>query len=307
MHEPGHLQSIQISPQVLLIGAPDGRSWITAIDKSEIKALPVSKIAAEHASLAASLVEGALYAGLTGNGDSASETDRNAASAEPYTVSRYIRWLVGNYVFAAQTPGLFRRGAARFDAAGRADLAAFARKKAEEEDGHSQLAYRDLEGLGLPAAQVVGLVEPPSATVFAEQFRSYVESSAPIALFGFSYSLERVAVERDESFIRRVEAMLPPGAKACRFLKVHSTIGSDRSHVHEQLSHFASLTDSEIETITCAVYETAAMLARQPLMDESLSDDEIARRLQQAGIELDARPSTRPTPKDVRPLHPGSR
>ncbi|MFN0300539.1 MAG: hypothetical protein ACKVQU_09315 [Burkholderiales bacterium] len=307
MHEPGHVQSIQISPQALLIGVPDGRSWVAAIDKSAIKALPVSKIAAGHASLAASLVEGALYAGLTGNGDSTTETERNAALPKPYTLSRYIRWLVGNYVFAAQTPGLFRRGAARFDATGRADLAAFARKKAEEEEGHSQLAYRDLEGLGLPAEQVVRLVEPPSANIFAEQFRSYVESSTPIALFGFSYSLERMAVERDAAFIRKIEAICPPGVHAFRFLKVHSTIGSDSTHVHEQLSYFASLTNEELATIASAVYETARLLARQSFMDDVLSDDEIERRFRRDGIETVARPSARPTPEGVRPLQTGDR
>ncbi len=307
MLESNHSQCIQISPQALLIGAPDGRSWMATIDKSEIKALPVSKIAAGHASLAASLVEGALYAGLTGNGDSTSEAEGNAALTGPYTLSRYIRWLVGNYVFAAQTPGLFRRGAARFDAIGRADLAAFARKKAEEEEGHSELAYRDLEELGLPAEQVVRLVEPPSATIFAEQFRSYVESSAPIALFGFSYGLERMAVERDVAFIRRIEEICPPGVQAIRFLKVHSTIGSDSTHVHGQLSHFASLTNEELATVTSAVYETACLLARQSLMDEALSDDEIERRFRREGVGMVARPSTRPTPEGVRPLQCGDR
>ena len=225
----------------------------------------------------------------------------------PYTLYRYIRWLVGNYVFAGQTPGLFRRGAARLKAIGRADLAAFARKKANEEAGHSALAYRDLEGLGLPAAQVVRMIQPPSAKAFVERFRSYVESSTPIALFGFSYSLERMAVERDAAFIRKIEAICPPGVQACRFLKVHSTIGSDSTHVHEQLSCFASLTNEELATIASAVYETARLLARQSLMDEVLSDDEIEGRFRRDGIETVARPSARPTPEGVRPLQSGDR
>jgi hypothetical protein len=296
MQETGHSQSVQISPQTLLIGVPDGRSWLATVGESQLKALPVSKVAAEHASLAASLVEGALYAGIAGDGNSALDPAGNAKSTRRYTLFRYVRWLVGNYIFAAQTPGLFRRGAERFDASGRADLAAFARKKAAEETGHSELAYRDLEGLGLPAADVVRLIQPPSANAFADQFRSYVESSTPIALFGFSYSLERMAVERDEAFIRRVEAMLPPGSTACRFLKVHSTIGSDSTHVHEQLSHFASLTKAELATITCAVYETAGLLAQQPRMDEALSDAEIERRFQQEGIEMVSLQSSWTTP-----------
>jgi pyrroloquinoline quinone (PQQ) biosynthesis protein C len=197
---------------------------------------------------------------------------------------RYIRWLAGNYVFAGQTPGLFRRGAERFDAAGRRDLAEFARQKAVEESGHAELAYRDLEALGLPAAKVVRLVAPPSAQAFAERFEANVESSEPIALFGFSYCLERMAVERDGAFIRKVEAVCPPGSRALRFLKVHSTIGSDSGHVHEQLSVFESFTNSELTTVTRAAYETAEMLAQQPLMDQTLSDEEISRRLRLAGV-----------------------
>ena len=155
---------------------------------------------------------------------------------------RYIRWLAGNYVFAGQTPGLFRRGGERFDAAGRPDLAAFARQKADEETGHAELAFRDLEELGLPAAEVIRLVAPPSANAFADRFQSYVESSEPIALFGFSYCLERMAVGRDDAFIRNVEAVCPPGTRACRFLKVHSMVGSDAGHVREQLAAFEALT-----------------------------------------------------------------
>jgi hypothetical protein len=270
--------TFQISPQILLIAVPDGRCWLMHVGSSEVAALPVSAVAAERSTLAASVVEGAIAAGLAQTGP--------APAAGPYTLPRYIRWLAGNYVFAGQTPGLFRRGAERFDAAGRRDLAKFARQKADEESGHAELAYRDLEALGLPAAEIVRLAAPPSAQAFSERFEAYVESSEPIALFGFSYCLERMAVERDGAFIRKVEAVCPPGSRALRFLKVHSTIGSDSGHVHEQLSVFETFTNSGLTTVARAAYETAAMLARQPRMDQALSDEEISRRFRLAGIEV---------------------
>jgi len=180
--------------------------------------------------------------------------------------------------------------AERFDASGRRDLAEFARQKAIEETGHAELAYRDLEGLGLPAAMVVPLIQPPSANAFADRFRAYVESSEPIGLFGFSYCLERMAVERDDAFIRRVEGLCPPASQACRFLKVHSTIGSDKTHVHEQLSLFESFTGAELKRVVCAAYETAELLARQPLTDQALSDAEIDRRLRRERIEVSSPP-----------------
>jgi pyrroloquinoline quinone (PQQ) biosynthesis protein C len=277
MADASYTPCVQIAARTLLAAAPDGRCWLTVIDSSEMIPLPVSAVAVERSTPAASLVEGAIAAGLTRNG--------RAPTTGSYTLLRYVRWLVGNYVFAGQTPRLFRRAAERFDAAGRRDLAEFARQKATEETGHAELAYRDLEGLGLPAAMVVPLIQPPSANAFADRFRAYVESGEPIALFGFSYCLERMAVERDDAFIRRVEALCPPGSWACRFLKVHSTIGSDSAHVHEQLSRFESLTGAELTSVARAAYETAEMLAQQPLMDEALSDAEIARRLRVAGVD----------------------
>jgi pyrroloquinoline quinone (PQQ) biosynthesis protein C len=183
------------------------------------------------------------------------------------------------------------RGAERFDAAGRRDLAEFARQKAAEESGHAELAYRDLEALGLPAAKVVRLVAPPSAHAFAERFKSHVESGEPIALYGFSYCLERMAVERDRSFIRKVEAICPPGSRALRFLKVHSTIGSDSGHVHEQIAAFELLTGAELAVVVRAAYDTARMLAPQLPMDQALSDEEIGRRLRLAGINAPSFPT----------------
>jgi hypothetical protein len=270
-------QCIRLSSRALLIAMTDGRCWLVQDGRGEMRPLPPSRIAVERATLAASALEGAIAAGFA-------QADRGPASG-PYTLARYVRWLVGNYVFAGQTPGLFRRGAARLEALGRPDLAAFARQKADEETGHAALAYRDLEALGLPAAEVVRLAQPPSAQAFADRFRACVESDDPIALFGFSYCLERMAVERDRAFVRRVEAVLPPGCRALRFLKVHSAIGSDAAHVHESLAVFEAFIDGELATVVRTAYETAAMLAAQPLMDGACPDEDMDRRLRPAGID----------------------
>ena len=271
-------KTFQLSRRTILIALPGGHCWLTSAGGAGATAVPGSVLAAERSTLAATAVEGALGAGLIHAG--------GEAVSGRYTLARYVRWLAGNYVFAGRTPGLFSSGAERLDAAGRPDLAAIARRKAVEESGHAALALRDLEALGLPAAEVVRLVQPPSASRFARQFQRYVDSGEPVALFGFSYCLERMAVARDRDFIRSVEAVCPPGARAFRFLKVHSIVGSDSGHVHEQLSLFESFTEPELAMVVRAVYETAAMLARQPRMDRALPDEEIARRLQRAGIAL---------------------
>jgi hypothetical protein len=278
MNQVGETKCIEIAAGLLLIALPGGRCWLMAVNSPESTALPRSAVAADRPTLAASVVEGALAAGLDRTG--------GEPGTSSYSLVRYVRWLSGNYLFAAQTPGLFRKAAERFEASGRPELAEFARRKAAEESGHADLAYRDLEALGLPAAEVVRLLRPPSASAFADRFRAHVESSTPIGLFGFSYCLERMAVARDRAFVSRVEAIWPPGVRAGRFLKVHSAIGSDSAHVHEQLSFFESLTDGELTVIARAVYETALMLARQPVIDRALSDEEIARRLRLGGVEV---------------------
>jgi hypothetical protein len=269
---------VQLSAHMLLIAAPDGRSWLTGVETSKITALPVSAFAAERSSLAASAIEGAVIAGLA----QTDGTHRNVS----WTLPRYMRWLAGNYVFAGQTPGLFRRAAERFELSCRPDLAAFALRKAEEEEGHADLAYRDLEALGLPAAQVIRLIRPPSADAFADRFRMYVESKDPISLFGFSYCLERMAVGRSDVFIQKIKSICPATARAGRFLKVHSNTGSDSTHVHEQMTFFESLTEAELTDVTRAAFETAVMLAQQSLMDQSLTDAEISLRFGRAGIKL---------------------
>jgi hypothetical protein len=269
-------QSIQITSSRVLTAMPDGRAWLIELDSSRVTRLLVSAVAMERSSMAASFLEAAICAGLTQTG--------YPPSIGRYTLRRYIRWLAGNYVFAGQTPGLFRRGAERFAELGRPDLAYFALKKAAEEDGHADLARRDLEAFGLPATETIRAIQPPSAARFADRFRTYVESRTPVALFGFSYCLERMADGRDEAFIRSIQAICPPNSGGFRFLKVHSKVGSDHAHVDEQLEFFESLLATDLIPITCATYETAELLARQSLMDQALTDEEISRRLEEAGI-----------------------
>jgi len=277
MYESVLARSVQLSPARILTAMADGRSWMIEFGKQHFIPLPVSPVAAARSSPAAGLIEAAISAGLTQTGHTPVEKPRTSLPG-------YIRWLVGNYIFASQTPGIVRRAADRFEELGRSDLAEFSRQKAAEEDGHAELAFRDLQALGLPAIETICAVQAPSATVFVDRLRNYAESSTPITLFGFSYCLERVAVGRDHDFIRTIEATCPPGCRAFRFLKVHSNVGSDHAHVEEQLTFFESLSEADLTLVVCAAYETAALLAHQSQMDQAVTDEEIGRRLEAAGV-----------------------
>lgn len=276
MFDTAYTQLVEIGAQKLLIAVADGRSWLVDIGSRESVRLPVSRVASERASLAAALIEGAIVAGLM--------QVSPAPAAEAYSWFRYVRWLVSNHFFAGHTPDLFRLGAQRLTMLGRPDLAELALQKAGEETGHAELAFRDLEALGLPAADVIRLVRPPSAAVFAERFREHVESSNPISLFGFSYCLERMAAERDGAFVEQVETTCRIGGEASRFLRVHSGIGSDAGHVHEQLAFFESLNGDDLAAIARGAFDTAELLAHQPSIDAEMTDEEMDRRLRQKEI-----------------------
>ena len=79
MDDAALTQGVRISPEALLVAMPDGRSWLMNVSSSALTALPVSAVAAEHATLAASLVEGAISAGLAEAGP-APATEPSAAS-----------------------------------------------------------------------------------------------------------------------------------------------------------------------------------------------------------------------------------
>ena len=162
-------QNIGLSEGLLLTAVPDGRSWLVNLVSREVIALPLSSIATERRSVSAALVEGAVFAGVAHSGIS--------VAATPQTLPRYIRWLVRYHLFTAQTPALLRQGAQNLSAAGRIDLSEFVATKADEETGHDRLAFLDLEALGISAAEVIRLIQPPSANVLVSKLRDYVRIS----------------------------------------------------------------------------------------------------------------------------------
>jgi hypothetical protein len=164
--------------------------------------------------------------------------------------------------------------ATRFAAAGREALAAWARAKAIEEDGHDVLARRDLEALGYDADAALAALRPPTALALAARLRAAVEADDPIECVGYAYALERLALARGADYVARVEAALPAGVRATRCLRVHSAVGSDVRHVRETVEMVAGLSGPERAAIAAAAHETAVLCCAPPpgghLDDESL-------------------------------------
>lgn len=244
--------SVRLTDDRTLVAVADGRSWLISHSEPNFRELPASPIVRSRQAVGVTLVEAAILVGLSSiridSGDGA------------YTLERYIRWLEGNALFAAETPKLLRVAAARLRANGSIELAEFALRKAEEETGHAELAKQDLATLGRPFRADTA---PPSAKTFVTKLRDYAESDAPIRVFGFSYCLERMALLRDERFRIQVISLCPNGSSATKFLDVHSRLGSDALHMRDLVALIEKMDISSLTQFTRAVFETAVLIGLQ--------------------------------------------
>lgn len=175
----------------------------------------------------------------------------------PLTPIRWVYRLAGLYHLTHSTPSLLELARARFAAAGRPVLAEWAHVRAREESHHDVLALRDLRDLGHDGERVVRAIRPATAIRMLEFFTSSAHAPDPIGCVGYAYAVERLAMTVREPDIRAVEAILPPGTRATRCLRVHSAAGSDSDHVEATLIAVAALTDAELEQIAAAAHETA--------------------------------------------------
>jgi hypothetical protein len=192
-----------------------------------------------------------------------------------------IRWafrLAGLYHLTHSTPPLLRHAAAAFEAAGRGHLARWAHERAHEEAGHDRLALLDLAALGHDASRVVEQLRPPIAMRLSSFFEAAAHAPDPIAVIGYAYALERLALTVGRPEIEAVERVLPPGVRATRCLRVHSAIGSDDDHVRATIDVLVACTPAERRAVAVAAHHTAR-LCFEPVEGGHPSDEEIAARL----------------------------
>ena len=84
----------------------------------------------------------------------------------------------------------------------------------------------------------------------------------PIGSIGFSYCLERTAALKQQSDIDRVQALCPPGVDTTRFLRSHSALGSEASHVDETIEFVASLPAADRITVVQETYRSALIMSK---------------------------------------------
>lgn len=209
------------------------------------------------------LLDAAIAAGLTAGAV-------GGTPPPPLTATRWAWRLVGYYHLTHSTPALLVETARRFDAAGRPALAAWATEKAADETAHDRLALRDLDELGYDAG--VTSLRHPTAVAMVDWFRAAAEGDAlPLGVIAYAHTVERLALTLDAAAVDAVRAVLPPGSRAIRCLRVHSAIGSDVSHVSDNIRLVATLPAAERAAIALACRRVAGLFSRTP--DEGHLDD----------------------------------
>ncbi len=193
------------------------------------------------------LLEGAIGAGLR-----AARLAAGPIEPPPLTPERWVWRLCGLYHMTTRTPALLAEAEAKFRAAGRPALAAWAADRRREETGHDRLALRDLAALGFDGPALVARVHPPNAKAMVALFAAAVRDAAvPLGALAYAHTVERLALRFGRAYIDRVRAALPKGVDATRCLRVHSAVGSDAAHVRDNVVVVAGLPAAE--RIACAL------------------------------------------------------
>lgn len=214
------------------------------------------------------------------------------------TRTRWVWRLAGAYHSSRHTSRLMEEAAQHFAASGRKSLAQWAAQKAREEAGHDRLALLDIQSMGYEAEAVVQALVPSAVQALVDYFIQSVQAPDPIGCLGFFYASERLGTFQGEEYIQSVEALLPPGTYATRWLRVHSGVGAEVKHVEETVKVVAELTPQERIRIARACYETA-LLRLKPPTEGYISDEELQHILKplESRTPLQARSNCQPLTK----------
>ena len=199
-----------------------------------------------------------------------------------FTLAGYIVALVGAYHTSVDTPRNLLRAAKRFEQLGRPEVAAYLEERAREETGHDRLALKDLRALGVPAERLVANFIPEGIKPLCKRFDDLCVQDYPIGCIGYSYCLERIAALKQKSDVERVRTLCPDGVDATRFLRSHSALGSEVSHVEETIAFVATLPANDRITVVQETYQSALIMAEGYNHELLKSEAEILEELQQA-------------------------
>jgi hypothetical protein len=267
---------VNVTGDISIIARESGEVWFHSLSgtKEHVDpfATPMTGVGAAGSTIR--LLDGAINLGFAG-------IEKRLARPEP-TLAGYIVALVGAYHTSVDTPRNLRRAANRFNELGRPEVAAYLEVRAREETGHDRLALKDLRALGVPGERLVANFIPEGIKPLCKRFDDLCVQDYPIGCIGFSYCLERIAALKQETDIEKVRALCPDGVDATRFLRSHSSLGSEASHVEETIAFVASLPANDRISVVQETYESALIMAEGYNHELLKSEAEMLEELQQA-------------------------
>jgi hypothetical protein len=267
---------VNVTGDISIIARESGEVWFHSLtgtkEEADPFATPMTVAGAPGSTIG--LLDGAINLGFAG-------IENRLARPDP-TLAGYIVALVGAYHTSVDTPRNLRRAAGRFKELGRPEVAAYLEERAHEETGHDRLALKDLRALGVAAERLVANFIPEGIKPLCKRFDDLCVEDYPIGCIGYSYCLECIAALKQETDIEKVQALCPNGVDATRFLRSHSCLGSEVTHVEETIKFVASLPANDRITVVQETYQSALIMAEGYNHELLKSEAEMVEELERA-------------------------
>jgi hypothetical protein len=270
------IEWVNITADIAIIARESGEVWFHRLKGADGVvdpfASPMTATGAVGSTIG--LLDGAINLGFSG-------IEKRIAHPD-LTLAGYIVALAGAYHTSVYTPRNLRQAAERFIELGRAEIAAYLEERACEETGHDRLALKDLRALGVPAERLVANFIPEGIRPLCERFDTICNEDYPIGSIGYSYCLERIAALKQKTDIQNVQSICPGGVDATRFLRSHSSLGSEVAHVDETIKFVASLPAIDRIRVVQETYKSASIMAEGYNHELLKSEVEILDEIQRA-------------------------
>ncbi len=267
---------VNVTGDISIIARESGEVWFHTLGgmKMDVDPFAAPMTGAGATGSTVRLLDGAINLGFAG-------VEKRLAHPEP-NLAGYVVALVGAYHTSVDTPRNLRRAGKRFEELGRPEVTAYLEERAREETGHDRLALKDLRALGVPGELLVANFIPEGIKPLCKRFDDLCAQDYPIGSIGYSYCLERIAALKEQTDIEKVQAMCPSGVDATRFLRSHSSLGSEASHVAETIEFVASLPANDRIRVVQETYESTLLLAEGYNHELLKSEAELLEEIEQA-------------------------
>jgi len=267
---------VNVTGNIAIVARESGEVWFHTLsgtkEAADPFATPMTGAGAKGSTIG--LLDGAINLGFAG-------IERRLARPD-LTLAGYVVALVGAYHTSVDTARNLQRAAKRFEELGRPEIAAYLEVRAREETGHDRLALKDLRALGVPGERLVANFIPEGIKPLCKRFDDLCVEDYPIGCVGYSYCLERIAALKQKTDIEKVQALCPDGVDATRFLRSHSCLGSEVSHVEETIEFVASLPANDRISAIQETYQSALIMAEGYNHELLKSGAEMLEELRQA-------------------------